>query len=159
VVGQISPTEPGKRRLKVAAKSSRKVVTRKCVLSYPEHIADPQGLLTFVHSHGFEDDWRDIGLKDEDIWIVQLMIQSDPEKNPVVKGTGGLRKMRFAPPTSSGRRKWFRVGYVYFPEAATVLLIVAYAKNEADDLSAADKKFIREMIEREHKIFSTRAVK
>jgi len=48
---------------------------------------------------------------------------------------------------------------VYFPEAAMVLLLVAYAKNESDDLSAADKKYIREMIEREHKVLSNRPVK
>lgn len=87
------------------------------------------------------------------------MIQADPTGRPIVKGTGGLRKMRFAPPKKRGARKWYRVGYVYFPDAATVLLIVAYAKNEKDDLSSADKKYIRQMIEREHKILSRRPVR
>jgi hypothetical protein len=122
-------------------------------------MADPQGSLTFVHEDGFESDWKDLGLTDEDLWGVQLMIQSDPEGSPVVKGTGGLRKLRFAPPKRSGRRKWFRACYVYFPEAAFVLLVVAYAKNESDDLSAADKKYIREMIAKEHKISSKRPIK
>jgi hypothetical protein len=143
----------------MVAEYSSKVAVRKCILRYPDHIADPQGLLNFIHAHGFESDWKDLGLKDEDIWVVQLMIQSDPEGQPVVKGTGGLRKLRFAPPRKSGRRKWFRVGYVYFPDAATVLLLVAYAKNECDNLSAADKKFVREMIAREHRILSNRPVK
>jgi len=80
------------------AEHSSKVAIRKCTLADPHHIADPQGLLNFIHAHGFESDWKDIGLRDEDLWVMQLMIQADPEGSPVVKGTGGLRKLRFAPP-------------------------------------------------------------
>ena len=138
---------------------SSKVAIRKCVLRYPEHIAGPQILLNFIHAIGFDEDWTDIGLADDDLWMVQLMIQADPTGHPVVKGTGGLRKMRFAPPKKRGARKWYRVCYVYFREAACVLLVVAYAKNEKDDLSPADKKGIRRMIERENKILSRRPVR
>ena len=114
-------------------------------------------VLTFIHATGFDDDWSELGLTDEDLRVIQQMIQENPTGPPVVKGTGGLRKMRFAPPKKRGRRNWFRVCYVYFPVAATVLLVVAYAKNELDDLSPADKKFIRSMIEREHEALSRRA--
>ncbi len=38
---------------------------------------------------------------------------------------------------------------VYFEEFGIVLLVVAYAKNEQDNLSADDKRIIREMIRRE----------
>lgn len=119
---------------------------------------DPRGF-TFIHAHGFDEDWKDLGFSDENLWILQRSIQANPEGAPVVKGTGGLRKVRFAAPKKSGRRKWCRVGYVVFPDAAIVLLVIAYAKNESDDLSPEDKNFIREMIERQQKILSRRSVK
>jgi hypothetical protein len=46
-----------------------------------------------------------------------------------------------------------------FSRRGAVLLVVAYAKNEMDDLSPADKKYIREMIKREHAVLSNRPVK
>lgn len=67
--------------------------------------------------------------------------------------------MRFAPPAKKGGRRWYRLCYVYFREAAVVLLIVPYAKNESDDISAADKKYFKELIKREHAVFSQKVVK
>jgi hypothetical protein len=52
-----------------------------------------------------------------------------------------------------------RICYVYFKEAAVILLVVAYAKNEADDIPASDKKYFRELIKRENAIFSKRTVR
>ena len=68
-------------------------------------------------------------------------------------GTGGLRKLRFAPSSKTGRRGWFRICYAYFPDAGVVLLIVAYAKSELDDIPAEDKKYFSNMIERQKAIF------
>jgi hypothetical protein len=116
-------------------------------------------MLNFIHAIGFDQDWKDIGLTDDDLWAAQLLIQSDPTRPPVVKGTGGLRKLRFAARKKSGKRKSCRIGYAYFPDAAVVFLIVAYAKNEADDLTPADKKVIRRMIERENKVLTSRPVR
>jgi hypothetical protein len=110
--------------------------------------------INFVELHGFRDDWLRLKLKDEDLWAIQTLIGADPTSAPVISGTGGLRKLRFAPPAASGRRRWFRMCYVFFPEASVVVLVVAYAKNEQDDLSAADKKFFRQMIERQRAAFA-----
>jgi hypothetical protein len=40
-----------------------------------------------------------------------------------------------------------RVCYVYFEEYSVVLLVLAYPKNEKDDLSDAEKKAIKKLIE------------
>ena len=110
----------------------------------------------FIEASGFRDEWRRLKLEEDDLWAIQSTIGFDPTSAPVVSGTGGLRKLRFAPPGSKGRRKWFRVCYVYFQRQAVVLLVVVYAKNELDDLSSADKKFIRQMIERQQAAFEKR---
>ena len=107
----------------------------------------------FIESRGFRDEWKRLKLEDKDLWAVQAMIGAGPTSAPVVSGTGGLRKLRFAPPRTSGRRKWYRICYVYFQTPAVVLLVVAYAKNEMDDLSEDDKRLFRRMIERQQAAF------
>ena len=44
-------------------------------------------------------------------------------------------------------------------EAGAVLLIVAYAKSELDDIPAGHKKYFREMIARQHAIFQKGVVR
>jgi hypothetical protein len=96
---------------------------------------------------------------DDDLRALEIAIMAKPDGAPIVKGTGGLRKVRFAKKKGHGIRKWCRVCYVYFQEAGTVVLYVAYAKNEKDDLSPADKRFLRSMIDRERKVLSSRLVR
>jgi hypothetical protein len=108
---------------------------------------------------GFAADWKDLGLADDDLMALQVLIMLKPKGCPVVRGTGGLRKMRFSPPKwGRGKSGAIRVCYVFFEEYRMVLLIVAYAKNEADDLSAQQKKDIRKLIARERAELSKRAI-
>jgi len=120
------------------------------------HTFDPEKWLTFIELRGFGGDWKHLGLTDEDLWAAQAMIQLDPKGWPVIAGTGGLRKLRFSTHGKSGRKKAARICYVYFDEVGVVLLIVAYAKSEADNISPADKKYFRQLIEREQAILSQR---
>jgi len=64
-----------------------------------------------------------------------------PDKAPVIEQTGGLRKLRFAPPGSGrGRSGAYRVCYAYFPAYGTVALFVIFGKNERSDLSPAEAR-------------------
>jgi len=70
-----------------------------------------------------------------------------PTSPPVIRGTGGLRKMRFAPPSwHTGKRGALRVCYVFLHEHAIVLLVGFYAKNEREDLTAQERKDFAVMI-------------
>ena len=133
--------------------------TAKITLSYPDHLLDPSYLLTFIELHGFTDDWKQLGLTDEDLLIVQGFMNANPKGSPVIKGTGGLRKLKFSPLSKSGHKKSFRLGYAYFPEAGVVLLVVAYAKSECDDIPDALKKPIREYLQRQKAVFSKGVVR
>jgi|SRR6516225_4252377 hypothetical protein len=115
--------------------------------------------MNFVEARGFSDDWDDLRLTDDDLFAAQVAIQANPTGPPVVKGTGGLRKMRFSVPKKGGKQKWIRICYVYFPSACVVFLVIAYAKNERDDLTQADKKAIKAFIKRERAILSKHAIK
>jgi hypothetical protein len=48
------------------------------------------------------------------------------------------------------------VCYVYFEDYSIVRLLILYAKNERDDLSAADKKALRCLIEEAKRELSRR---
>jgi len=80
-----------------------------------------------------------------------------PDKPSVVKGTGGLRKIRFAPaPWATGKSGAARVCYVYFEEFSIVLLIAAYSKKEKENISAAHKSAYKQLIGRAHHLLQTR---
>lgn len=122
-------------------------------LRHPSELLKPGELLSFLESNVFRNAWKTCGLRDEDLFELQLTIMGDPKAYPVVKGTGGLRKLRFSP-TASGRGKSgsHRACYVYYEEFGLVLLVTAYPKNKKDDLSAAARSAIRKMIEEQHKL-------
>jgi hypothetical protein len=113
---------------------------------YPPHALSPEDVLTFVELHGFVDDWADLGLNDTDLQALQGALMAAPTCGRVIQGTGGLRKLRFAPARwKKGKSGAIRVCYVYFPAYAVILLVVPYAKNEKDTLTNADKKTYRRL--------------
>ena len=79
---------------------------------------------------------------------LQIAIMAGPKKHPVVRGTGGLRKIRFARRDSQqGKSGGYRIGYVFFESYSVVLSVVVYRKNEDTDLNMADRNAIRQIIE------------
>jgi len=112
-------------------------------------------LLRFIELRPFADGWRELGSNDDDAWALQLAILQRPKEFPVVQGTGGLRKMRFAPPDwRKGKRGAVRVGYAYLEKYATILLVIAYPKTEKDDLTPQEKKAIRKLLTRVEEEFA-----
>jgi hypothetical protein len=109
------------------------------------HEFAPNDLLHFVELDEFAGDWARLGLDVEhDLWTLQLQIMADPQRAPVIPGTGGLRKLRFAPATwQRGKSGSIRVCYAHFQKYGIVLLVMAYAKGGKDSLTAREKHGIR----------------
>ncbi|QEH36212.1 Toxin HigB-2 [Aquisphaera giovannonii] len=84
-----------------------------------------------------------LGLTDDDLRSLQLAILEGPTRYPVISGTGGLRKIRFAP-TRGGRGKStsHRVCYACFLADGVVVLAMVYSKDEASDLTARQRREI-----------------
>lgn len=56
--------------------------------------------LTFAQVKVFVDDWRHLRLTDEDLRELELQLMTGPASvGRVMAGTGGLRKVRFSPPS------------------------------------------------------------
>lgn len=47
---------------------------------------------TFIQTREFSRNWDELGFDDEDLRMLELDIMNNPQKYPVMKGTGGLRK-------------------------------------------------------------------
>ena len=95
----------------------------------------------------FDKQWRAMGLDDNDLQALQIELLKDPQIGSVIKGTGKLRKMRFAFP-NRGKSGSSRVLYVDFVLAKTIYLIFAYPKNEKDNLTDEERNNIKKMIEK-----------
>ncbi len=70
----------------------------------PYHRMEPMRI-SFIQLTAFRTNWHRLRMTDEDLQELELPILDNPTGPPVMSGSGGLRKIRFAPtgPTT-GRR-------------------------------------------------------
>ena len=101
----------------------------------------------FVIMPVFDKQWKDMGLDDTDLQCLQEQLLENPQMGKVIKGTGKLRKMRFALP-GRGKSGSSRVLYVDFVIAETIYLIFAYPKNEKDNLTDEECNSIKKLIDK-----------
>jgi len=91
---------------------------------------------------------RIAALVDEDDYFeLQATLLLDPEAGVVIPGTGGIRKIRIAA-GRRGKRGGARVIYYRFVDESHIGMFFVYAKNERDDLTAAEKKVLAGIVER-----------
>ena len=87
-------------------------------------------------------------MADDDLRALEAMIAESPASSPVMAGTGGLRKIRFAAKGSgSGKSAGVRVCYVYFSRYGLVYFCAVYPKSEKANLSAAERAAYKQIIE------------
>ena len=70
----------------------------------------------------------------------------DPKAGPVIKGTGGARKFRFAF-EDQGKSGSARIIYVDFEIGEKICGLAAYAKTDKGSLTESEKKAIKKMID------------
>jgi hypothetical protein len=68
-------------------------------------------------------------LSDDEYSALQQALQAEPEAGAVVKGSGGVRKYRWAAP-GRGKSGGYRVIYFVKREPGVILMLTMYAKNE-----------------------------
>lgn len=100
---------------------------------------------TFIQTKEFSKNWDQLGLTDDDMRILEAELLANPKIGKIIRGTGKLRKHRFALP-HAGKRGSTRVCYVDFAVFETIYLITIYPKNEKDSLSKAECNEIKKMI-------------
>lgn len=102
---------------------------------------------TFYEMKHFTKKWNESGFTDDDLRSLQNMLLENPKAGPVMQGTGGLRKVRFAFP-NSGKSGSVRVCYIDIEGVLEIHLIDVFAKNEKENLSKAERNQIRIVVEK-----------
>ena len=101
---------------------------------------------TFIELPIFRSRWKAMGLNDDDLARLQQELLEDPKVGPVMQGTGGVRKMRFAF-EDRGKSGSARVIYVDFEVYDKIYLITAYPKNEKDNLTKEERNELRQLMD------------
>jgi hypothetical protein len=100
---------------------------------------------TFIHTKMFDKKWADMGCDDDDLGVLQKTICENLQKHPVIRGTGGVRKVRIAL-EGRGKSGGVRVLYVDFLVDGVIGLLFAYPKNEKEDITEAERKILKDMV-------------
>jgi mRNA-degrading endonuclease RelE of RelBE toxin-antitoxin system len=80
---------------------------------------------------------------------LQRILVSRPNAGPVIVGSGGMRKIRWAG-QGKGKRGGVRVIYYWAVARDRLLMLLIYGKNERDDLTPNQLKTLRRIVEREY---------
>lgn len=96
--------------------------------------------ITVAETHFFLRAAEKIWSEEERAELVDY-VAHNPEAGDVIPGTGGVRKLRWAR-SGSGKRGGARVIYFYYRPDCPLYLLLAYAKAQATDLSADEKKAV-----------------
>ena len=104
----------------------------------------------FFSTLEFDKQWERMGLDDGDRNRLENEIVNNPQVGPVMRGTGGLRKMRFAI-EGKGKSGGARVLYVDFVVFERVYLVYAYQKGQQDNISPEERDIFKKIIEQTRK--------
>lgn len=96
--------------------------------------------MTVVETTMFLRQAEKIWSDEEHAALVDHMARN-PEVGDIIPGTGGVRKMRWGR-AGSGKRGGARVLYFYHDMDHPLYLLLAYAKAQASDMSADEKKAV-----------------
>jgi hypothetical protein len=105
---------------------------------------DPAPMI-FIETPAFTADVKTL-LPDESYAQLQRELIARPTAGDVIPGTGGLRKIRWRLP-GQGKRGGARVIYYWRTSQSQILLLAIYGKGTKSDLTAADKRLMRQIVE------------
>src|ERR1700722_10692902 len=112
------------------------------------NIFQPEDLCRFIHLDGFEQDWKELELNDDELCLLQIQIMASPLGYPVIPQTSGIRKLHFSPPPENEKkRKSIEVLYAMFSDFSVVVLAAANRMGGAEELSLNEKLQLRTILE------------
>jgi hypothetical protein len=88
-------------------------------------------------------------LSEEEYWLLQVQLINRPDSGKIIKGSGGLRKLRWSA-RGHGKRGGVRIIYYWFVSHDTVLLLFAYPKSEQEELTPDQLKQLKKIVEGEY---------
>jgi mRNA-degrading endonuclease RelE of RelBE toxin-antitoxin system len=91
-------------------------------------------------------------LSDQEYAQLQGTLVVNPEAGDLIKHTGGLRKLRWSHQRrGKGKRGGVRVIYYWHASGPLIYMLLAYSKDEQDDLSSTQAKLLMGLVNEEFK--------
>jgi mRNA-degrading endonuclease RelE of RelBE toxin-antitoxin system len=87
-------------------------------------------------------------LSDAEYRRLQETLLRRPTHGDLIRGTGGVRKLRWGDETR-GKRGAYRVIYYWHSEREVFLMLFIYAKADQSDLSAEQRRALAKVVEEE----------
>lgn len=84
-------------------------------------------------------------LDDDEYAELQANLAARPDAGSIIKGSGGIRKLRWAG-SGRGKRGGLRVIYYWWVATDRISMLLIYPKNEMDDLTANQLKQLRNQL-------------
>ncbi len=81
--------------------------------------------------------------------LLQLRLVAEPDAGDLIRGTGGLRKIRWES-GGRGKRGGVRVIYYWAQKQDVMLLLLMYGKNQQDDLTPKQNAVLKKLIQEEY---------
>lgn len=99
--------------------------------------------LSFVEAQDFTKAVYEYFGNDTEFATFQDALLANPERGDVIPGCGGLRKTRWRDTRRrKGARGGLRIIYLHIPDASRIFLVDVYDKDETDDLTPDEKRFL-----------------
>lgn len=98
------------------------------------------------HTSTFARSVRKLGLTEAEVAALEADIVLNPEAGDVIKGLGGVRKIRFGF-GGRGKRGGGRCVYLVIVVEDSIYLLLAYGKLDQADLTQRQRKAILELVE------------
>ncbi len=100
--------------------------------------------MIFIETPPFERH-REEYFGDEHYRLFQVWLMANPEAGDVIRGSGGVRKLRWGS-DGRGKRGGMRVVYYYVKAKSHIHLLTLYRKSEISDLSRGEIKMLRKLV-------------
>jgi hypothetical protein len=84
-------------------------------------------------------------LVDDDYGRLQNELMENPERGDLIKGGGGIRKMRYAV-TGRGKSGGVRVIYYWIKDNDQIYMLVVYPKSKKDNLSDKEAAILHALV-------------
>ena len=99
----------------------------------------------FIYTKIFDEKWDKLGLSDDDLIPLEKYLLENPKASIVVKGTDGLRKLRWKL-QDSGKSGGVRIAYIDIVISEKIYMLDLFPKSEKDNYTDVERKILKQLV-------------
>ena len=99
----------------------------------------------FIYLQKFSEKWNKLNLTEDDLVPLEEYLLGNPKAGVAVKGTDGLRKLRWKLP-NIGKRGGIRIAYIDVVISEKVYMLDLFPKGEKDNYTNAEINILKNLV-------------